>query len=221
MSPNRIDPPLTNADARVLGALIEKQVTTPDYYPLSLHALTAACNQSSNRTPVMSLDEDSVIAATDRLRRQSLVRAIRRNDSRVNKYEQLAGDNLELSARELAVLCVLLLRGPNTLAEVRARTERLAEFDGVTEVETTLTALMEREPEPLVVRLPRQPGQKEVRYAHLLGGEVVFEASDAHVPVAMAPPPDRMVVLEETMSAMREEIAELRAHFAAFKKQFE
>jgi hypothetical protein len=216
MSPTRIDPPLDETDARVLGALIEKQVTTPDAYPLSLNALAAACNQSTNRTPVMALDEDSIVGATDRLRRQSLVRAIRRSDSRVMKYEHLAGEALDLSDRELAVLCVLLLRGPNTLAELRTRTERLASFDGVADVEATLVALSEREAAPLVVRLPRQPGQKEARYAQLLSGPVAADIS-VFEPVKR----DRITELEESVNAMREELADLRAQLAEFRKQFE
>lgn len=214
-------PTLSDVDARVLGALIEKEITTPDYYPLSLHALTTACNQSSNRHPVVSYDEATVSAAVDRLRRMSLVRGIQRSDSRVTKYSHLLADAMNFSPRELAVMDVLLLRGPQTLSEIKTRTARLAEFDGLADVETTLSALIERMP-PLAVRLPRQPGQKELRYAHLLSGDVVFDLPD--VPSATAPSTadtDRLSALEEATSEMRNEIADLRRQLEDFRKQFE
>ena len=228
---------LTSEDARVLGSLIEKQVTTPDNYPLSLNALVNACNQSSNRHPVVSYDEQVVLAAITRLRRASLVRGIQRIDSRVTKYEHTAADVLDVTANELALLCVLMLRGPNTVGELRTRTERLAHFDGLADVETTLNALIEREQNPLVVRLPRRPGQKEVRYGHLLSGDTSGDSGDEPLAAAEAvtpqpgaqsattaestPADDRVATLEKTVTAMQNELADLRVQFAEFRKQFE
>ena len=212
---------LDDADVRVLGALIEKAITTPDSYPLSLHALPAACNQSSNRHPVVSFDEDTVLAAVRRLRAQSLVRGIQRIDSRVTKYEHLLANALDLSAQELAVMCVLMLRGPQTVGEIKGRTERLASFESLSHVEATLTALMQHAPSPLVVRLPRQAGQKEVRYAHLLSGEVAFEQPDAQVPVATTTMADRITALEGTTAELQNEVADLRRQLEDFRTQFE
>lgn len=215
---------LTDADVRVLGALIEKQVTTPDNYPLSLNALVLACNQSSNRQPVVSFDETTVLAAIVHLRRASLVRGIQRIDSRVTKYEHTAGDTLNLGEQEIAVLCALMLRGPNTVGELRTRTERLAKFESLDEVETTLTALIEREKEPLVVRLPRKAGQKEVRYAHLLSGEVAAdsnEAPPAAISVTSPSTHDRVAALEQTVAELRSELESIRRQLEQFRKQFE
>ena len=153
------------------ASLLEKEVTTPDNYPLSLNALLAACNQTTNREPVMRLDEDAVIHATVALRRRGLLRQIQPAGSRVTKFEHLLGEKMELGRREFAVLGVLMLRGPQTPGELYARTARLEPFADLADLEGVLEALIAREPEPLVARLPRRPGQKEVRYAHLLGGE--------------------------------------------------
>ena len=158
---------LTAIEVRILGALIEKESTTPDVYPLSLNALTTACNQSSNRDPVMSLSDDSVRWAINNLRQQSLVRAIQPSDSRVMKYQHLVAEKLGLDAPALAVMCVLMLRGAQTIGEIKTRTSRLAEFASLADVEATLNGLVTRE---IVAELPRRPGQKEVRYAHLLSG---------------------------------------------------
>ncbi len=215
---------LTNADVRVLGALIEKQVTTPDNYPLSLNALIAACNQSSNRHPVVNFDEETVLAAIQRLRRASLVRGMQRIDARVTKYEHMAADTLDVSSNELGLMCVLLLRGPNTIGELRTRTERLAKFESLAEVETTLHALMEREKDPLVVRLPRKAGQKEVRYAHLLSGEVTTDGSEiaeAAVPAPRELSDTRIAALEQTVAELQSEVGDIRQQLAAFRKQFE
>jgi uncharacterized protein YceH (UPF0502 family) len=216
-----MDPLLTDADVRVLGALVEKEITTPDYYPLSLNALTAACNQSSNRHPVVSFDEETVLAAVQHLRHQSLVRGIQRMDSRVTKYEHLLADGMDLTASEIAVMCVLMLRGPQTAGEIRTRTERLAHFESLADVEGTLNALIERAPSPLAVRLPRQAGQKEVRYAHLLSGDVAVDASVSHEPLASAPAVDRIAALEETTNELRKEMVDLRQQLDEFRKQFE
>src|SRR4051812_48366498 len=177
MLPRSLNP----TEVRVLGALIEKELSTPEHYPLSLHSLVTACNQSSNREPVTSLANDDVSHALDTLRRQDQVRSFQGSGERVPKYQHLLTQAGELSREELAVLCVLMLRGAQTLAEVRSRTERLLPEERATSVESTLEALVAREPDPAVVRLPRRPGQKEMRYAHLLGGEVEIDvASEEH-----------------------------------------
>lgn len=210
---------LDSVDVRVFGALIEKALSTPDYYPLSLNALTNACNQSSNREPVMQLTEDEVIAATDRLRRVSLVRALQKSDSRVMKYYHLADETLNLDTREQAVLCVMLLRGPQTLGELATRTARLAAFDDGATVEGTLHALGSRA-EPLATRMERQPGQKEARYAHLLSGNVVPQAHEA-VTAPIQPAADRLGALEATIDEIRRELADMRRQLNEFRKQFE
>jgi uncharacterized protein len=225
--------PLSDVEIRVLGALLEKARTTPDNYPLSLNALTSACNQSSNREPVMSLTETEVSATVDALRKRQLVRAIVRSGGGVTKYMQLMDETMGLVNRQLAVLCVLMLRGPQTAGELRTRTQRLHEYDDVADVESALEGLASREPEPLVVRLPRRPGQREERWAHLLAGEAAAHAADAraadvaspreeraHAPAA-APADDRLVRMESEIAALKQELAELRAELASFRKQFE
>ena len=216
-------PPLTDVEARVLGALIEKEVTTPDAYPLSPNALAAACNQTSNRDPVMRLDDDAILQAVVSLRRRGWVRAMQPAGSRITKYSHLLADQLTLDARDLAVLGVLLLRGPQTAGELHARTARLAEFADLAAVEATIEGLIARAAEPLVARLPRRPGQKEVRFAHLLSGEPVIPeapepplASGSH----RASPDDRVAALERTVEELRTELAELRERFEAFRAQF-
>jgi uncharacterized protein len=213
-----VQPPLTDAEVRVLGSLLEKEVTTPDVYPLSLSALVTACNQTSNRDPVTRLDEDAVTVAVVALRRRGLVRAIQPAGSRVTKYMHLLRDALTLDPRELAVLGVLALRGPQTAGELHARTARLAEFADLPQLEGTLDALIAREPEPLVARLARRPGQKEVRYAHLLSGEPAAEpAESSGAPAAAAD--DRVAALERTVDDLRAEVAALRAELAEFRAQ--
>ncbi|MEO8622019.1 MAG: YceH family protein [bacterium] len=219
-----MDQLLNEADVRILGALVEKQITTPDYYPLSLNALTAACNQLSNRQPIVSYDEETVLAAVHRLRQLSLVRALQRTDSRVTKYQHLFGEGMDLTESEIAVMCVLMLRGPQTVGELRTRTERLAYFEKLSQVETTLHALLAHTPSPLVFMLPRQPGQKEIRYAHLLSGPVTFDTTDApdtQTPVASAFMNDRIAALEEATQELRNEVADVRRQLDEFRKQFE
>ncbi len=216
MLPQNLGP----ADVRVLGSLIEKEMTTPDHYPLSRNALISACNQSSNRDPVTTLDDGAVVAAIDVLRRLSLVRSFQGSGERVPKYQHLLADTDDLSRAELAVLCVLTLRGPQTLGEVKSRAARLLPGDDHDGVEAALNALIAREPAPAVTRLPRRPGQKETRYAHLLGGEVVYEQDDA----AVAPPiasTDRITALEELTHDLRNQVSDLQAQLDAFRKQFE
>ncbi|HEX8692772.1 MAG TPA: YceH family protein [Longimicrobium sp.] len=222
-----MNPPLTDVEVRILGSLLEKEVTTPDYYPLSLNALLAACNQTTNREPVMRLDEDAVVPATVVLRRRGFVRQIQPVGSRVTKYEQTLADELKLDARQLAVLGVLMLRGPQTPGELHARTERLHPFAGLADLESVLDSLIAREPEPLVARLPRRPGQKEVRYAHLLGGEAAQDDAPAAAEERTAPfrrgeaEDDRVAALERTVEELRVEVAALRAELDAFRTQFQ
>jgi uncharacterized protein len=217
---------LNDVEARVVGSLVEKQVTTPEYYPLTLNALVHACNQISNRDPVVSYDERTVADALDSLRSKNAVYVFYGSESRVPKYKHMLAEKFELSAAELAVLCVLLLRGPQTIGEVRGRTGRLHEFADLAEVEATLDGLARRE-EPLVAKLPRQTGRKESRYAHLLSGEPPAEESREEGPGAApragarASAGDRVARLEAEVETLRSEVAELRARFDEFKKQFE
>jgi uncharacterized protein len=207
---------LTTAEARVLGALVEKEVTTPDYYPLSLNALMNACNQRSNREPVMDLDEDAVRQALHGLEDQRLAGRARSSDGRVTKYEHWLGEAFNFSRAETALICVLLLRGPQTPGELRGRTERLHRFDEIGEVLAGLQKLMEREPS-LVAVLPRQPGTKEARYAHLLSGGVEALATAAEAPSFRSSDrpndpadDDRIAQLEATVAELRSEITQLR-----------
>jgi len=207
---------LDAVQARVLGALIEKDLTTPEYYPLSLNALTNACNQKTNRDPATSYDEARVAAAIERLRSMRMAAAVTGAGSRVEKYAHRLADNFNFSARELALLSLLLLRGPQTPGELRQRADRMHAFDDLEAVEATLNRLIERQPEPLVTRLPRAPGTKEIRYAHLFSGDVV-PAGPAPAP----PAPDRIASLAAEVASLREELAQLRRAFSAFRRQFE
>jgi uncharacterized protein YceH (UPF0502 family) len=221
---------LNEVECRVLGSLIEKEITTPEYYPLSLNALVNACNQKSNRDPVMNLDEAAVRQALHSLDGQSLVRSVSASDSRVTKYEHRLQEAFNFYRHEIAILCVLLLRGPQTPGELRTRTERMHPFDDLGAVQSSLQHLMKREP-PLVKVLPRQPGTKEARYAHLLSGDVeVLEAKPAAEPQSAHAPAERegnahlekeVAALRQEVAGFQKEIAELRQQFAQFKKQFE
>jgi uncharacterized protein len=216
---------LSPEEVRVVGALIEKQVTTPEYYPLTLNALRQACNQLSNRDPVVSFDERTVVWALDSLRDRKLVRVVTTADGRVPKYRHVLDEALGLKSPEMAVMCVLLLRGAQTVGEIRTRTERLYPFSALSFVETTLEDLMTRDA-PLVLKLPRQTGQKESRYMHLLGGEVeVTEAEEARTAEGATAEArgesGRVARLEQELREVRAELAELREQFGEFKKQFE
>jgi len=203
-------PSLAAHEARVLGSLIEKQLTTPDYYPLTLNALTNACNQLSNRDPVVSYDENTVVRAIEVLREKRLATLYSGGESRVAKYKHTLTDALLLTPAEVALLCVLLLRGPQTVGELRTRTERLFKFDNLPEVEAALHALAARQPQPLVAKLPRQPGTKESRYAQLLSEA---ERAVPPAPAESAPPapaPDRFAQLEAEVAALRREFDELK-----------
>ena len=216
-------PTLDPVEIRVLGCLVEKDMTTPEYYPLTLNALKAACNQKSNREPVMALAETDVVRALDGLRFKGL--ALQSADGgRVPKYAHSLPAKLHLDPAELAVLAVLMLRGPQTVGELRTRCERLHAFADLAAVETVLDELAEREP-PLTVRLPRRPGRKEHRYAQLLGKEPEFREAD-QVPEEAATRQvraenERIAALEEEIAALRSEMEALRQEFAAFRKEFE
>ena len=214
---------LTPEETRVLGCLIEKQVTTPEYYPLTLNGLINACNQKSSRDPVVNFDEETVIRALDGLREKKLARMVSLSDSRVAKYRQTFTDTANLTEQGLGLLCVLMLRGPQTVGELRTRTERLCTFNTLEEVEKTLRQLIERDPEALVAQLPRQVGLKESRYAHLLGGEPSEEASCNMVTPTpgRSPAPDRLALLEAEIEALRKDLQSLQQQFGEFKKQFE
>jgi uncharacterized protein YceH (UPF0502 family) len=214
-----MDSPLDVVAVRVLGSLIEKESTTPDNYPLTLNALVAACNQSSNRDPVLALDDASVSNSLDELSRRSLVRGVHRSDSRAKRYRHLMAETMKLHPAEIAVLCVLMLRGAQTAGEIRTRTARLFEFVDLTHVDVTLQALMTL-PTPLVAQLQRRPGQKEVRFAHLLSGEPQAEATEL-APAVDPVEPDRVEALERAIDALRGEMAELRERFEEFRREFQ
>jgi uncharacterized protein len=221
---------LSEVEARVLGALIEKESTTPEYYPLSLNALVNACNQKSNREPVMSLDEETVRRALRSLTDQYVVRSAS-GDSRVVKFEHRLNELYNFHRHEIALLCVLLLRGPQTPGELRTRTERIYSFEDLDAVHSALNLLMRRDP-PLVKVLPRQPGTKESRYMHLLSGDIVPPDSaathddDSHSDSAQPPglsaaEVSRITDLENELTGLRRELETLREQFAAFQKQFQ
>ncbi|MGA8026155.1 MAG: YceH family protein [Bryobacteraceae bacterium] len=205
---------LDPAEARVLGALIEKEATTPEYYPLSLNALVNACNQKSNREPVVEYDEDTVYDAVNRLREKKLALMIT-GSGRVNKYAQRISETLNLGRRELAILCTLLLRGPQTLGEIKDRSERMFSFADLAETESVLEKLSESPEGGLVKKLARQPGQKEARYAHLLSGEpleLLTEASGVN-------PPTKVAQLETQLQQLRSEFNDLKRRFDELEAQ--
>lgn len=214
---------LNDAEVRVLGALIEKDITTPDYYPLSLNALVNACNQKNNRDPVTSLQESAVRDALSSLQDKGLAGPASGAESRVTKYEHRLQEVFNFGRPEVAVLCVLLLRGPQTVGELRGRSERMHRFNDLDEVQSALQRLIQREP-PLAKVLPRQPGTKEARYVHLLAGDSAEwqPTATAEPGAGVAPPvPDRITELEHQVTSLRDEIAGLREELAAFRKQFQ
>jgi uncharacterized protein YceH (UPF0502 family) len=214
---------LTDNEVRVLGSLVEKDITTPEYYPLSLNALMNACNQKSNRDPVMQLDEDAVRDALEGLQQQRMAGPARGADSRVTKYEQRLQEVFNFTRAETAVLCVLLLRGPQTPGELRGRTERLHHFETLDDVQSALQKLMQREP-VLATVLPRQPGTKESRYAHLLGGDVVAAETPLHASAPVernSAEGERIARLEEEVAELRREVSEVKDQLERFRKQFE
>jgi len=202
---------------------VEKDITTPEYYPLSLNALMNACNQKSNRDPVMQLDEDAVRDALEGLQQQRMAGPARGADSRVTKYEQRLQEVFNFTRAETAVLCVLLLRGPQTPGELRGRTERLHHFETLDDVQSALQKLMQRDP-ALAVVLPRQPGTKESRYAHLLGGDVVVPETPLHVSGQVernSGEAERIARLEEEVAELRREVSGVKDQLERFRKQFE
>ena len=214
---------LTATEVRVLGSLIEKDITTPEYYPLSLNALVNACNQKSNRDPVMQLHEDAVRDALESLQEQRLAGPARGADSRVTKYEQRLQEVFNFTRAETAVLCVLLLRGPQTPGELRGRAERMHRFETLEDVQSAVQKLMQRDP-PLAKVLPRQPGTKESRYAHLLAGDVVEAEGPAQAGAAVERNPanaERIARLEEEVVELRREVGEVKDQLERFRKQFE
>jgi uncharacterized protein len=216
-------PLLTHNEVRVLGSLIEKQITTPEYYPLTLNSLTLACNQKNNRNPVTALMEAEVESALDSLREKNLAYVFYGSTSRVPKFKHVA-ENLQLSPPEIAVMCVLMLSGPQTSGEIRGRAYRLYEAAGLEEIEQTIHALSTKDPEPLVMKLPRQAGQKEARFAQLLAGEVKPEESDGAQPVTRqtrkSVDAEKVVSLEHRVESLAAEVEGLRRQFEEFKNQF-
>lgn len=208
-----MNPPLDPIEVRVLGALMEKDVTTPEYYPLTLNALVAACNQKSNREPTVSYDEQTVQEALTLLRERKLAGEFHGSGSRVTKYTHRMPEVFNFGRREMALLDVLMLRGPQTLGELRDRSERLHKFTDLEEVESCLLGLSDR---GFVMRLPRQPGFKEARYAHLLSGEPILPES-----ASAAPAPSEAPGLSQRVAALEEEIREIRRQWEDFRRQFE
>jgi uncharacterized protein YceH (UPF0502 family) len=217
---------LSVAEIRVLGCLIEKETATPEYYPLTMNALVAACNQKSNRDPVMLLDENTVLRSLDDLRiNHQLVQQVSTSGSRVAKYRHCLTKKWDMSTAEVDVLCELFVRGPQTVGELRGHTSRLHECTDLAAVESTLQRLAEREDGPFVVKLPREPGRREQRWAHLVGGDIDVEALEQ----APAPEParlqvqaenERIAALEGEVAALREAVETLKQDLEEFKRQF-
>ena len=209
----------------MLGSLIEKQITTPEYYPLTLNALTAACNQKNNRNPVTSFIESDIEDALYSLREKNLAYVFHGSTSRVPKYKHVAPEVMHLTPSEVAAMCVLMLSSPQTIGEIRTRGSRLYDFSGLEAVEETLRALAAREDEPLVMKLPRLAGQKDARFVHLLSGAPDIEAINESVPAERtarrAVDGDRVAALEQQVESLTKQVAGLTEQFEAFKKQFE
>lgn len=210
---------LNDIEVRVLGSLMEKSMATPEYYPLSLNGLTNACNQKSNRDPVVSFDEPTVVRALDSLREKQLV--VLSASSRVPKYAEIFSETNKLVNREAALIMVLLLRGPQTLGELRGRTERVYKFADLAEVESTLDDLIESD---YVTKLAKTAGRKESRYAHLLSGAVELEAEfprPEKAAIIVRAENERISALEEELQKLREDLTALQSDFSKFKKEFE
>ena len=210
-----MEPVLNEFELRVLGALVEKQIVTPDYYPLTLNALVNACNQKNHRDPVVAYDETTVQRALDSLREKKLAYTFHGSEARAVKYGHVFPKSYELNEEETALMCVLILRGPQTPGELRSRTAHLHQFESLARVEELLLGLSSR-PDPLVVKLARQAGARESRFAHLLGGEVQADAV-----VVKSSEPSKLDRLEEEVISLRQEVTELKQLFEAFRKQFE
>jgi uncharacterized protein YceH (UPF0502 family) len=206
---------LDDAEVRTLGCLIEKEMTTPEYYPLSLNALTNACNQKSNRCPVVSYDETSVGQKLESLQQKGLVMKTHMPGSRVPKYLHEVLDRFDLSRQEIALLCELMLRGPQTAGELRSHAERMSAFESVEEVEGTVQGLIEHYP-PLAIKLAKEAGRKESRFMHLFSGADI----PSELTATEATGNERMTRIEEEIAKLRDELEELRQAFAEFKSQF-
>lgn len=211
---------LNEIEARIVGCLIEKEATTPEYYPLTLNALVAACNQKSNRFPVVDYDEKTVQNALDDLREKNIVYVFYGSNSRVPKYKHILPKLLEIDRHEVAIICVLLLRGFQTIGELKERSQRIYEFESLNEVHQALDELRKRD-EPLILELPKQPGQKEARYAHLLSGEISAEAIATTAFTPTQARQDQIAKLESEIEELKSSFAALRVEFEEFKKQFE
>ena len=211
---------LNEVEARIVGCLIEKEATTPEYYPLTLNALVAACNQKSNRFPVVEYDEKTVQQSLDDLREKNIVYVFYGSNSRVPKYKHILPKLLGIDRHEVAIICVLLLRGFQTVGELKERSQRIYEFESLNEVHQTLDELRKRD-EPLIAELPKQPGQKESRYAHLLSGEISAEMLESvpHTPTQARQ--DQIAKLEAEVEELKTKYETLRTEFEEFKKQFE
>lgn len=225
---------LNEVEIRVLGVLLEKELATPEYYPMTLNALMTGCNQLTGRHPVTSYDDKTIARALESLRAKKLVHEVHASNSRVPKYKHVLLGTFGMNVEELAILCALLLRGPQTTGELRSHTTRTWNFKDLSEVETSLEKLARQKPDALAVQLPRRPGHKEARYMHLLAGAINLEelAAESAAFTAPAPRPDaamqsvraeneRFTALENQVAALRQELDELRGQFAAFRQQFE
>ncbi len=211
---------LNDSEVRILACLIEKEMTTPEYYPLSLNSLTNACNQKSNRNPVVSYDETDVVRGLVSLQEKGLVRKTLTSGDRVSKYLHAILDRFDLSRQEMAILCELMLRGPQTVGEIRSHTERMSVFESLEEVENTLQGLAEHDP-PLTLKMPRETGRKECRYMHLFSGGIEtlhdFSAEPAAIQMSSQ---EKIKKLEDEIVVLRSELEELKRAFAEFKSQF-
>ena len=211
---------LNASEVRILASLIEKDMTTPEYYPLSLNSLTNACNQKSNRNPIVSYDEDTVVRGLGQLQEKGLVRKTLTSGSRVNKFLHAVLDQFDLSRQEMAIICELMLRGPQTVGEVRSHTERMATFEILEEVESTLQGLAQHDP-PLTLKIPRESGRKECRYMHLFSGGLETLTDFAEEPAAIQVSSEEKIrKFEEEIAMMRSELEELKRAFSEFKSQF-
>ena len=211
---------LTFEETRVIGSLIEKELTTPEYYPLTINALKNACNQKSNRDPVVTFDESLIEKTLDKLREKSLASRITGSDIRVPKYRQVFTEVMNFSPEEVAVMCVLMLRGPQTPGEIKSRSGRMFNFESLAQLDAVLQNLMNKE-KSLVMKLPRQTGMKESRYIHLLSGEGEIETPGNQKVETTSNDDDRIMNLEAELESLRNEVNELKEQFEKFKHQFE
>jgi uncharacterized protein len=215
-----MDTILTAEEIRIIGSLIEKELTTPEYYPLTLNALKNACNQKSNRNPVVSYDENLIEPVINKLRDKSLITRVTGSDIRVPKYKQAFTEELKFQPDETAVICELMLRGPQTPGELKGRASRMFNFESLSQIDEVIQRLMNRE-QPMVIKLPRQTGMKESRYAHLLAGEPEIITPETLENEAAAAENDRYTKLEEQVSTLRNDFEELKKQFENLRSQLE